>query len=299
MFIVLLVVLLVIIGIVYNLLSKSKQIAIRSAFRKTWSWVLRWIIFPTLWISLILVTVVIVCLVLSHICNIFDGVNCPSFVKSATNQILSKIGVDDIEKLSEQNYTAIVADLIVILAFIITIAPFIQVAYFKIQYARKYRKEQGIETVEVKVKGDDDLLTMLRYYKEAEHITIFCGAFDWLCDTESGMRAFIESFANDDDKLTLISYKSEEVVRAAFEAKEGGDILLELLMRQNCFRFESGLNNVKCSLIEGVGTEKRFLFRQSSDRNAFNACVLSSTDQSKELLQILSRLIEKGNWSQG
>ena len=260
-------------------------------FRITGSWLLRWIIFPLLWLSLLGTAIIIICLVISHICYI-TGASYPSLVTSFTDVFLSELGWN-IEQLTEVQYAAIVSDMIVILAFLLTIVPVVQFVYFKVQYIRKFRREQGIETFKVRIKGKDDLDTMLRHYEGAEHLTIFCGAFDWLREN-ANMKHLITNLAND-DKLKLVSYKSEEQVRSAF-ASNNGQIFFRLLLDKGCFRFNSGLPDVKCSLIKRVGAETKFLFRQSSEQNPFNACVLSSTDQSRELLHILSKLTEADMW---
>ena len=256
-----------------------------------WSWALRWVITPAFWFLLIASTVTVVCLVVSHICLITDT-ECPSSVKNYTDWFLGMF-TSNLEQLEEHKYSAIVSDIIFVLAFLVAISPLVQVVYFKIQYKRKYRREQGIESFEVKEKGKDDLETMLRYYKGAEHLTIFCGAFAWL-RKNAEMRSLIVDFAND-GKLKLVSYKSKTQVREAF-SNVGEEELFEQLYQKQCFKFNSGLPDVKCSMIKRVGAELRFLFRQSSDQNPFNACVLSSTNQSRELLYILSKLTEAKHW---
>jgi hypothetical protein len=252
-------------------------------------WMLRWVIFPLLWILLILTAGLLICLVISHIC-FFTDTKIPPIVKTIAGCSLRMLGCQ-INNLEDAKYAAIVSDMLVILAFLLTAAPFIQAVYFQIQYKRKFREEQGIESFKVKTPGQDDLEKMLEYYKEAEKLTVFCGSFDWIGKNET-MKNKMLALAKE-NKLTLVSYKSEQDVQSAFNEVRQEDLFNQL---KHCFKFESGLPEVKCSMIKRIGAEQRFLFRQSSNQNPFNACVLSSTNQSRELLYILSKVTDAAHW---
>lgn len=252
-------------------------------------WVLRWVIFPLLWILLILTAVLLICLVISHIC-FFTDTKIPSTVKVVSSWPLRMLGCQ-INNLEDMKYATIVSDMLVILAFLLTAAPFIQAVYFQNQYKRKFREEQGIESFKVETPGQDDLEKMLEYYKEAEKLTVFCGSFDWIGKNET-MKNKMLALAKE-NKLTLVSYKSEQQVQIAFREVNQEELFNQLKHR---FKFESGLPEVKCSMIIRIGAEQRFLFRQSSNENPFNACVLSSTNQSRELLYILSKVTDAAHW---
>ncbi|MBW8000806.1 MAG: hypothetical protein FVQ80_02130 [Planctomycetes bacterium] len=239
-----------------------------------------------------------ICLASAHIIRICGGT--PHVAIEVVPNFVLKFFDSNVETLIEKKlYTVIIADMIAICAFGFAVLPVIQGIYYKRQYARKYLKEQGMKTSEVKKKGED-IATMLRYYKGAERITIFCGSFDWLCEYPN-MKHFIEKFTtSDSNKLKLISYRPKNEVFDAFKEQEGGTTLFELLMGKKCFIFNNGLNGVKCSLIKRGGTETRFLFMRASDSEStpFNTCVLSSTDQSRALLHILRELTEPIHWEE-
>lgn len=245
-------------------------------------------------VVLCIVATASISLVVAHIIRVF-GKTPYGAIEFIPDFVLQLFG-STVEALIEQkHYAIILADMIAICAFGFAVLPIIQGSYFKREYARRFKKEQGMETSEVKKKGGD-IATMLRYYKGADHITIFCGSFDWVY-TYPKMQSFIKRFASDGDKLKLISYRSKTAVSDAFEALgEGGTAFFELLMEKNCFIFGNGLTDVKCSLIKRVGTETRFLFMQHSDTAPFNTCVLSSTDQSRALLHILRELTDPIHW---
>ena len=111
------------------------------------------------------------------------------------------------------------------------------------------------------------------------------------------MRAEIEQLANE-NKLKLISFRTEEQVRGKF-SEEGYEELFELLKKtlKTNFRFDSGLKDIKCSIMQFFGGAKtRFLFRQSSEQNPFNAGFLGSSEYSRELLLILEKFTSAKDW---
>ena len=139
---------------------------------------------------------------------------------------------------------------------------------------------------------------MLKRYRGADKLTIFCGAFDWL-GKNAEMRAEIEKLANE-NKLKLISFRSEEQVKGKF-TEEGYQELFDTLIKalKTNFRFNSGLTDIKCSVIRFFGGAKtRFLFRQSSERNPFNAGFLGSSEYSRELLLILEKFASATEWGE-
>jgi hypothetical protein len=96
-------------------------------------------------------------------------------------------------------------------------------------------------------------------------------------------------------KLKLISFRSQEKVQAVFQ-KEKREELFDDLARNlglgENFKFSSGLDGVKCSVIKLLG-EHRFLFRQSSDEHEFNAGFLGSSKYSRQLLGVLFKFVDE------
>ncbi len=193
------------------------------------------------------------------------------------------------------NYGVIVADMIAVCAFSFAVLPSIQGLAYKVRLKRQVRDEYGFEFIPVKRPGDDDLLQMLKRYRGADHLTIFSGGFDWLGNKKE-MKKEIVKLARD-GKLRLVSFRTENQVRDRFKEEGYEELFDELLGNlKEDFRFESGLEEIKCSVIRVFGTEYRFLFRQSSNVDPFNAGFLSSSKSSRELLHILSTFSEAKDW---
>ena len=160
-----------------------------------------------------------------------------------------------------------------------------------------YRK-QGFDVEPVMKKGKDDLKWMQKYYKNAGMIIVFAGSFDWLDDYKP-LRKTIVRLARA-NKITLISYRDERVVREALSnihipVESGGNTNLYDELKDR-FYFNSGLRII-CSLVwDKLEVETRFLYRSPSKEHAFNVCVLLDTEHSKLLVKIIGDLIEARYW---
>lgn len=215
--------------------------------------------------------------------------------------VLWCFGTDSVSLTESGNYAAIVTDMIAICAFIFAVLPILQAVIYKIRLKRELREEFGFEFVPVITEGVDDLKEMLKRYKGADELTIFCGGFDWI-GINKELKNLLLEFAKG-GKLMLISFRSKEKVRVAFQKKEREDLFNELVesLGEKRFKFSSGLDGVKCSVIKILG-EHRFLFRQSSDEHEFNAGFLGSSKYSRQLLGILFKFVdtfvETKDWSE-
>ena len=76
------------------------------------------------------------------------------------------------------------------------------------QYKRAVKEAAVVDVKDVRKVGKDDLRTMRRYYKNAEHITIFSGDFDFVLKDER-LRTLLIDLAKS-EKLLLVSYKKAE-----------------------------------------------------------------------------------------
>jgi len=276
---------------------------IKNAFKKSaclWLYVLRPILGHINWIFLVFLgflAVASICMVMTHICLVFN-MTPPSILEWWPNLLLGLFGTDVVTLKQQNQYGVIVADMIAICAFTFAVLPWIQGVVYKIRIKRDIHEKFGFEFIPVKEPGKDDLIEMLKRYKGADSLTIFCGGFDWLGRNDE-MRNEIEQLANE-NKLKLISFRSEEQVQGKF-TEEGYQELFENLKEtlKTNFRFDSGLTDIKCSVIRFFGGAKtRFLFRQSSERNPFNAGFLGSSEYSRELLLILEKFTSAKEWGQ-
>lgn len=205
--------------------------------------------------------------------------------------VLWCFGTDSVSLAKGGHYAALVTDMIAICAFIFAVLPIIQAAIYTVRLKRKLREEFGFEFVPVKKAGVDDLKEMLKRYKGADELIIFSGGFDWIGINEE-LKNLLLDFARG-GKLKLISFRGHEKVQAAFQEKGYEALFGELVksLGNNKFKFNSGLDGVKCSVIKILG-EHRFLFRQSSDEHEFNAGFLGSSKYSRQLLGILFKFVD-------
>ena len=265
-----------------------------------WFYVLRPILGHINWIFLVFLgflAVASICMVMTHIYLVFN-MTPPSIVEWCPNLLLGLFGTDVVTLKQNNQYGVIVADMIAICAFTFAVLPWIQGVVYKIKIKREIQEKFGFEFIPVKIPGEDDLVEMLKRYRGADQLTIFCGAFDWL-GKNAKMRAEIEQLANE-NKLKLISFRSEEQVQGKFTEKGYQDLFetLKKTLKTN-FRFDSGLIDIKCSVIRFFGGAKtRFLFRQSSEQNPFNAGFLGSSEYSRELLLILEKFTSAKDWGE-
>lgn len=254
-------------------------------------------------------------LTLTHIALAFEKTPYP-IIEWFPNLVLEVLFKTNAAELSKNNiYEVIVADMIAICAFVFAVAPAVQAGIYKINLKVKLRKAHGLEVFKVKNEGIDDLRKMLECFKRAEHITVFCGDFDWLQPSNltnsdkykeskekqqkrllgqaERMNKFVVDYASH-KKITLVSSKSIELVKTALNNK-GKDSLFKELEGRFVFGVKIG---IKCSLIEHIHSKYAFLYRSHSDdkSHSFNAHIFTGATESEELISILRNLIEFGDW---
>lgn len=245
------------------------------------------------WISYVVLAVFAIAaanLIVVHIYIEFEET--PSaIIKWLPDLILWVFGTDSEQLIAGGHYAAMITDMIAICAFIFAVLPIIQAVIYKIRLKRELREEFGFEYVPVKKAGVDDLKEMLKRYKGADKLTIFSGGFDWIGKRKE-MEDLILEFA-EQGKLKLISFRDEKKVKAAFESKGYMSLFNKLHEHlKDHFIFDSGLDGIKCTIINIVG-ERTLLFRQSSEEHEFNAAFLGGSKYSRQLLGILFKFVDE------
>lgn len=199
----------------------------------------------------------------------------------------------DVKSIKPEQYTALVAIMTIAVGFVITIWPAVGIW----RRSRKLRQElkrtrqefldeHGIDMKAIQQKGKDDLEWMLPHYQQADRVIICAGSFDWLGDNKE-MKKRIRQLAAE-DHLKLVSYRTKKQVEAAFRRKGETELFGEL---EKHFGYESGLEDVTCTMIQKLGADWEFLYRSSADAgNVFNVSYISTTPRNIELLNILSEL---------
>jgi hypothetical protein len=282
---------------VSNWLGQATQ-KVGTRFRALWR-VTRWVLL----LGLVLVAVLIVTLVATHICLVFQK-SPPVVLRWLPDFILGLLFGSSATLLQEDRYGALVSDMIAAFAFVVTVATVLQAALYKRKvekdYSQKlteaksdYAKKTGISAQAIRDPGNDDLIWMVEHYREGDEITIFGVGFEWLKENQE-MREIVSNLAHQ-SKLRLVSYKPENAVKQAFERAEAGDLFRNL---RRCFRYSSETGKVVCTMIKKSETEWKFLYKSRPDRSghAFNACVLNDTDSTRELLHILAALTNADHW---
>lgn len=241
-------------------------------------------------LTLILWAGTVVTLVATHMCLIF-GKGPLETCRWWPDLIFGLLFGRTATQLAEHQYSAIVSDMIAAFAFIVTVGTVIQASLYKRRLRQRLQRELGIETSPITQKGKDDLEWMLQHYRTAEHVTIFAGSFDWLGQNKE-MRDQIIKLAKEGN-LELVSRRTKAEVDRSLEEDEE---LYETLSGH--FHYESELNGVTCTMMKALGTPSKFLYRSSTTEpgKAFNACVFTNTEQSQELLHILSQLTKAEHW---
>ncbi len=286
-------------------------------------WVLRWLIVPILYVLLILAALTAACLVWRHI-GLLTGAECPKMVVSYADWTAEKFLRADVKTLHEEGkFAAVLSDMVVALAFVVAVVPLIQAWGYKRRLRRELREKQGLEVYKVKKVGRDDMAKMLEFYEGAQHIIVFCGGFDWLqpeaLRRPTGTKGvkwliatikyyvqqkrmkkaikLVELVKNlaQQNKITLVSFRSQEEVSEQLGGEREGS-LFKLLEERFVFNSEV---EVKCSLIKRSDVDYTFLYRSFSSQDPhklFNACIFKGTDESRELINIVTGLVRYGKW---
>lgn len=264
-------------------------------------------------VLLVLWAFTVATLVATHICLIFNK-GPLEICRWWPDMILRLLFGSSAAQLTEAQYASLISDMIAAFAFVVAVAAVVQVILYKrrvergllqaqaeyeykLKEAKKdFERKMGITSQPIEKMGDDDLKWMLPHYKEGDRVTVFAGSFDWLGDNPEMKKRILE--LAEEDKLNLISYRTKEQVRDSFERKNAVKLFENLI---DCFRYESGLddvNKVVCTMVQLSATEWRFLYKSLPDEegHAFNACVLSDTDSTRQLLHILSQLTRADRW---
>lgn len=261
---------------------------------------------------LTILAVVAILLTIAHITRTL-GKTPYKFVEWLPNQILAWFGTSSTALIANKTYEIIVADMIAVCAFVFAVAPAVQAKIYKINLKRTLRKRYGLEVFKVRHEGVDDLKKMLECYEGAEHITVFCGDYDWLQPDNLKRRnkfkassirlqnkiktmtrrimEFVLLYAKQ-GKITLVSSRGEQAVRDALHVTNN-DTLFDTL--ENCFKFDESIE-IKCSLIKHIHNKYTFLYRSHSDDKGhlFNAHVFVGAEEGGELINILRNLVECG-----
>ncbi len=236
-------------------------------------------------------------LVITHI-TLTVGKSPYAIFKYLPDLVLRLCGTD-LTTFKADKYSVFVSDMILLIGFFTAVVPIFQM-WRSLQKLRKaFKEDYKIDSFPINNEGVDDIAWMLPYYQKGTRITIFAGSFTWLGEKQDleinqMMKKRICELASD-EKLDLVSYKRESDVKRAFEDKSLTPLFNEL---ENCFRYESGLDQVVCTLIQYQPTEWEFLYKGKAYRHtgAYDNYALGDTDKNRVLLHVLSELTKAEHW---
>jgi hypothetical protein len=136
----------------------------------------------------------------------------------------------------------------------------------------------------------EDLEMLTAAYNGAERIVVFSGDFSFLRVSASLRRSF--ELLSRENKITLVSSKSEEEVAAQLRDLESTSALFDSLKAANHILFDNGID-IKCSLIENR-KRTQFLYKYPTGEikgPEYRMCTLRHTDESFYLLEALKVLV--------
>lgn len=215
--------------------------------------------------------------------QISTEIGSPSYFKAPSDWLLQSVGIDT-TKITETKYTSLLGTITSVIAVVVTLYFSILTTLSHIKTKIKINRESIIKKYDTPNDGTDDLLIMLRYYKKAEHLTIFAGDYDWL-EKNTELKTTILSLAAR-NKLKLVSHKTETSVESSMQP-----ITFSSLKKH--FTFDSKFNK-KCSVIK-ASQENVLLYKFDTSIRVGGAkqiYVIHEVDDTKYLLKVIEKFAE-------
>jgi hypothetical protein len=150
------------------------------------------------------------------------------------------------------------------------------------------RARQGSLSMKDLMPGDD-LRMMAQVCSGAERIIVFSGDFSFLRENERLRNTYTK--LNSENKLTLVSSRTEPEVSQQLEAMDATATLLRALKASGNILFSSGIP-LKCSLVE-LHRRFQFLYKYKTFDGNDKMCILRGADESHYLLEALNILITR------
>lgn len=156
----------------------------------------------------------------------------------------------------------------------------------------KRDRSRSLVAKKVVVDNADHLREMNKAYYRADRIVVFSGDFSFLkfdktlldtCDRLSR-----------ENRITLVSSKSETDVEKTLQGERATSELFDRLRESGNVLFKSGVP-IKCSLVEHGGRFQLIYKYPISflDGGGDKMCVLHETDESRNLLDVLNKLVDR------
>ncbi len=199
--------------------------------------------------------------------------------KSHTDGVLNLLGFKAAD-MSNQQYVSVLSALVGSMAVVVTLWFAIATLLKYIEQRRELANKAVIKKEIVHLDGKDDLAIMLRYFKDADAVTVFSGDFSWLLVDEK-LRFQVNRLVRE-RKISFVSYKDELIVRNSV-----GQLYDQFAPY---FRYEPSCR-LKCSLVT-INQTRVFLYKvdTTAEGGDKSVCIVSSKDEARYLLETLNTL---------
>lgn len=181
-------------------------------------------------------------------------------------------------KILIESLSLVLNTLFFLVSFLFAVAPVLVI--FK--HKKELKKSKSIKPYRIYRDGVDDQKIMKDYYRNAEELIVYSGDFSWVA-TNRDLREEIIRLSNV-RKITLVSYKSENVVKSGVSDEDLFRILIP------CFVFDYK-QQIKCSYIKRGGSSY-FLYKFESmlaGETVSHVYVLTDSHETRYLLEILGK----------
>lgn len=182
---------------------RGNRLTFRDFLQQAEALVLVFAVFALVGLSVILVAFVAVDL------HFTAGSKPPELADFVTRSCLRLLGLCP-DKLSGELYAAGVSMVLSRMVATVTIWFAVVPVLAYRRHKRAIREAVVVDVTKVRTVGRDDLRTMHRYYKNAAHITIFSGDFDFVLKHDELRKLLIELAVS--RKLLLVSYRRRKEI---------------------------------------------------------------------------------------
>lgn len=205
----------------------------------------------------------------------------PSILKSVTDAVLDLLGVN-YNGLSTDKYLSLLSSATGSVAVLVTLWFSVVTTVKYYNHRLEVERRSLVQMIPVYEDGKEDLDVMLKFYRKAEHVTVYSGDFSWISLNKDLKNEIIRLVS--EKKISLVSYKSEAIVKQAIQ----DDNLYEKL--RIMFSFDSHVDK-KCSLVQS-GSRKMFLYKVDRELEGGNksVCILFGKGEGEYLVESISSL---------
>ena len=155
----------------------------------------------------------------------------------------------------------------------------------------RYRIRQPITIINLQAP-DHDLSVMKRRFKNARHLVVFAGDFDFVGRDRELCRTF--QYLHAQNSLVLVSDKSEAEVRRGFGNQPDAIYLFEGLKQNQQILFSNN-QSIRCSIVRGwLGSEIIYRYEGggADSLSSLHLCIMRGRREAKPLMELVEKLVK-------